>query len=324
MDEYILVTGGAGYIGSHVNKLLSSRGYKTVVLDNLVNGHEEFVRWGKFVLGDIGDEDLLDLVFKTYKIKAVMHFAAFTNVGESVLNPMKYYLNNVGNALHLLKKVVENGVKYFIFSSSCAVYGNPVRIPIDEEHPKFPINPYGKSKLAVEEILRDLGSSCDLKYVSLRYFNAAGADPDGELGEWHEPEMRLIPLTLKSALGKIKHLEVFGDDYDTPDGTCIRDYIHVSDLAHAHLLAMEYLFNGGESNVFNLGIGKGFSVKEIIKAVEEVTGKKVNFVVGDRRPGDPPILVADASKARKVLGWSPKFTDIREIIETAYIWELKR
>lgn len=324
MTEYILVTGGAGYIGSHVNKLLSFKGYKTIVLDNLVNGHEEFVKWGKFVLGDVGDESLLDLLFKTYRIKAVMHFAAFTNVGESVLNPMKYYLNNVSNTLCLLKKMLENGVKYLVFSSSCAVYGNPTKIPIDEEHPKLPINPYGKTKLMVEEILKDLSSSCDLRYVSLRYFNAAGADPDGELGEWHEPEMRLIPLTLRSALGKIKHLEVFGDDYDTPDGTCIRDYIHVADLAQAHLLALEYLFSGGESDVFNLGIGRGFSVKEVIEAVEEVTGRKVKFIVGSRRPGDPPVLVADASKARKVLGWKPEFEDVREIIRTAYVWELKR
>ncbi|MCS7233883.1 MAG: UDP-glucose 4-epimerase GalE [Synergistetes bacterium] len=324
MDEYVLVTGGAGYIGSHVNKLLNLKGYKTIVVDNLVNGREGFVKWGKFILGDIGDEALLGLIFKNYRVKAIMHFSAFADVGESVSEPIKYYINNVNNTLILLKKAIESNVKYFIFSSTCAVYGNPLRIPIDEKHPTDPINPYGRSKLIVEYALKDFELAYGLKYVSLRYFNAAGADPEGELGEWHERETRLIPITLKVALGKVEHLEIFGDDYNTPDGTCIRDYIHVSDLAKAHILALEYLFNGGNSDVFNLGIGRGFSVKEVIRAVEEVTGRKVRFVIGDRRPGDPPVLIADASKARKVLGWAPEFTDIKDIIKTAYLWELRK
>ena len=316
----ILITGGAGYIGSHVNKELSKKGYETVVFDNLVYGHQEFVKWGAFVLGDLENIDHLRLVFKKYPIKAVMHFAAFTCVGESVENPQKYYLNNVKNTLNLLQVMLEHDVEYFIFSSTCATYGIPKEIPISEEHPQNPINPYGKSKLMIEKILKDYSQAYGIKYVSLRYFNAAGADPDCEIGEWHEPETRLIPLVLDVAIGKSEAIKIFGTDYPTPDGTCIRDYIHVVDIARAHILALEYLMKEGKSDAFNLGNGSGFSVKEVIHKAEEITGREIKTITWRRRPGDPPVLVGSNEKAKKVLGWYSQYGDLDVIIKTAWEW----
>ncbi len=319
----ILITGGAGYIGSHVNKKLYKKGYETVVLDNLIYGHREFVKWGEFILGDLEDTNLLRLVFKKYPIKAVMHFSAFAYVGESVKDPQKYYLNNVKNTLNLLQVMLENNVKYFIFSSTCATYGVPEKIPIPENHPQNPINPYGKSKLMVEKILEDYSKVYGLKYVSLRYFNAAGADPDCEIGEWHEPETHLIPLVLDVAIGKNEAIKIFGADYPTPDGTCIRDYIHVTDLANAHILALEYLFKEGKSDVFNLGNGNGFSVKQVIQTVEDITKRKINFIEWERRPGDPPVLVGSSEKARRVLRWEPRYYELSVVIGTAWEWHNK-
>lgn len=319
----ILIVGGAGYIGSHVNKYLSQKGYKTVVIDNLVYGHKEFVKWGKFYRGDIGNSKFLRKVFNENKIDAVMHFSAYAYVGESVTEPSKYYINNLINTINLLEVMREFNVRKFIFSSTCAVYGNPVKIPIDEKHPKNPVNPYGRTKLMVENILEDYEKAYGFKYVSLRYFNAAGADPDSEIGEWHNPETHLIPIVLDVALGKRKYLTVFGDDYPTPDGTCIRDYIHVNDLAQAHWLALRYVIEKNKSDFFNLGNGKGFSVNEIIKITEKITGRKVKYKIGKRREGDPPILVANSVKAKKILGWKPEYADINTIIETAYNWHKK-
>lgn len=316
----ILIVGGAGYIGSHTNKLLHKRGYKTIVFDNLVYGHREFVRWGEFVLGDLAQIEQIRLVFKRYPIKAVMHFSAFAYVGESVEDPEKYYINNVSNTLNILKVMKEFDVKYFVFSSTCSTYGNPVKIPIAEDHPQNPINPYGQSKLMVEKILSDFSNAYGLKYVSLRYFNAAGADPDHEIGEWHEPETHLIPLVLDAAIGKRENITIFGTDYDTPDGTCVRDYIHVTDLADAHILAVEYLFNNGKSDVFNLGNGNGFSVKEVIETAKEVTGKDIPVIAAARRAGDPPVLIGSAQKIREALNWQPRFFELKIIIGTAWDW----
>ncbi len=316
----ILITGGAGYIGSHVNKELNKRGYDTVILDNLIYGHKVLVKWGEFVLGDLKNIDQIRLIFEKYNIKAVMHFAAFAYVGESVENPQKYYLNNVKNTLNLLQVMLEYDVEYFIFSSTCATYGIPQEIPIPEHHPQNPINPYGKSKLMIEKVLEDYSKAYGLKYVSLRYFNAAGADPDCEIGEWHEPETHLIPIVLDVAIGKNEAVKIFGTDYPTPDGTCIRDFIHVTDLADAHILAREYLFKGGKSQVFNLGNGNGFSVKEVIQTAKEVTKRKIKFVNWERRPGDPPVLVGSSEKAKAILGWKPKYWELSIIIETAWEW----
>lgn len=320
----ILIAGGAGYIGSHVNKELARRGTGTVVLDNLSHGHREFARWGEFVHGDLKDTALLDSVFGKYRIGAVMHFSAFTYVNESVADPARYYENNVANTLNLLKAMKEHGVSCFIFSSSAATYGNPVKIPIPEDHPLNPINPYGKSKLMVEQMLPDFAAAYGLKYASLRYFNAAGADPEGEVGEWHEPETHLIPLVLDAALGVRERVDIYGTDYDTPDGTCVRDYIHVSDLAAAHIAALDYLRRGGgESCVFNLGNGEGFSVRSIIEAAERVTGRNIPVREAARRAGDPAILIGDASRAARVLGWKPRYVKIDEIIETAWRWHTR-
>lgn len=316
----ILVVGGAGYIGSHVNKMLAGNGYDTVVLDNLIYGHREFVKWGTFALGDLTDLEHLRLLFKRYPITAVMHFAAFAYVGESVADPQKYYLNNLRNTLNLLQVMREANVDTIIFSSTCATYGNPVTIPIDESHRQIPINPYGQSKLMVERILADYSRAYGLKYVSLRYFNAAGADPDGEIGEAHTPETHLIPLVLDVALHRSSSIKVFGNDYDTHDGTCIRDYIHVTDLASAHMLALEYLLRGGSSSVFNLGNGNGFSVKEVIEQACRVTGEDIAVEMAGRREGDPPMLVGSAEKAKKVLNWQPRYPDLAEIIATAWKW----
>ena len=319
----ILIVGGAGYIGSHLNKEINKKGIETVIFDNLSYGHRDFVKWGAFENGNLGNIDDIRAVFKKYPIEAVMHFAAFTYVGESVEDPQKYYTNNVKNTLNLLQVMLEENVKYFVFSSTCATYGNPVEIPITESHPQNPINPYGKGKLMVETILKDYSDAYGLKYASLRYFNAAGADPDGEVGELHDPETHLIPLILDVAAGRREDIKIFGTDYDTPDGTCIRDYIHVTDLAEAHILALEYLQNGGESDFFNLGNGNGFSVKEVIETAEKITGKDIKAVEAERRAGDPPILVGSSTKAKETLNWNPKYDELSKIIETAWNWHKK-
>jgi UDP-glucose 4-epimerase len=316
----ILLTGGAGYIGSQTNKALYERGFETLVLDNLINGHRGFVKWGKFEQVDLKNTDQIRLIFKKYTIEAVIHFAAYAYVGESVANPQKYYENNLRNTLNLLQVMLENDTHYFVFSSSCAVYGDPLSIPITEKHPQNPINPYGKSKMMVEMILDDYCRAYHLNYVSLRYFNAAGADPDCGIGEWHEPETHLIPLVLDVASGRKDNVKIFGTDYDTPDGTCIRDYIHTIDLADAHVLALNHLLENGKSDIFNLGIGRGFSVREVIEKAGEITGKNIKFIEDQRRPGDPPILIAGSEKAKTLLGWQPRYNDISEIIETSWSW----
>ncbi|MEW5952049.1 MAG: UDP-glucose 4-epimerase GalE [Elusimicrobiota bacterium] len=314
----ILIVGGAGYIGSHTNKYLSLKDEKTIVLDNLVYGHKEFVKWGKFYFGDLADKLFLKKIFAENKIKAVMHFSAYAYVGESVKDPAKYYQNNVVNAINLLEAMRESKVNNFIFSSTCATYGNPVEIPITEKHPQNPVNPYGRTKLMIEQVLKDYSAAYGIKYVNLRYFNAAGADPDAEIGEWHNPETHLIPLAIDAALGKRDSLTVFGTDYPTKDGTCVRDYIHVNDLAQAHCLALNYLLDGGESDSFNLGNGNGFSVKEIISVVEKVSGRKIKVIEGARREGDPAVLIGSSDKIKSKLDWHPKFDDINTIINTAY------
>lgn len=318
----ILVAGGAGYIGSHVCKMLSNKGYDVIVYDNLSHGYKSFAKWGEFIPGDISDEQLLDNVFKHYNIEAVMHFCAYIEVGESVKDPQKYYINNVSNTITLLKVMLKNNIKKFIFSSTAAVYGHPERIPIKEDDPKNPINPYGRSKWMVEQILEDYDKAYGLKSIRFRYFNAAGADEETEIGEAHNPETHLIPLILDAALGVREDIKIFGTDYDTKDGTCIRDFIHVNDLADAHIKGLEYLLNGGETDYFNLGSGDGYSVREVIEAVKRVTKTNFKVVEADRRPGDPPYLIANSEKARKKLGWSPKYS-LEEIIETAFKWHLK-
>lgn len=319
----IMIVGGAGYIGSHVNKFLHGKGYETLVVDNLSRGHREHVRWGVFRQGDIGDGGFLRRIFSEFDIDAVMHFAAFAYVGESVADPEMYYRNNVANTLTLLDVMREKGVGRFIFSSTCSTYGVPLHIPITEEHTQHPINPYGESKLMVEKILRDFGSAYGLKHISMRYFNAAGADSDAEIGEWHEPETHLIPLVLDVALGIRREVSIFGTDYETPDGTCIRDYIHVSDIAAAHVLALEYLLSGGESDVFNLGNGSGFSVREVIGAARKIAGRDIKTAECSRRAGDPPSLVGSADKARRCLKWTPAYSELEAIIETAWAWHKK-
>jgi len=319
----ILIVGGAGYIGSHLNKEMSKKGYEVVVFDNLSYGHKDFVKWGTFERGDLGNIRDIRAVFKKYRIDAVMHFAAFTYVGESVEDPQKYYLNNVRNTLNLLQVMLEENVKHFVFSSTCATYGNPLEIPITENHPQNPINPYGRGKLIVEQVLKDYSDAYGFKYTSLRYFNAAGADPDGEIGELHDPETHLIPLILDVAAGKRVDVKIFGTDYDTPDGTCIRDYIHVTDLADAHILALKYLQDGGKSDFFNLGNGNGFSVKEVIETAKMVTGKDIKAAETERRPGDPSVLVGSSLKAKEVLKWKPQYDDLFKIIETAWNWHKK-
>ncbi len=291
-----------------------------MVLDNLVYGHEWAVKWGPFELGDIGDPQRVREVLEKYNPECVMHFAAFAYVGESVTNPMKYYHNNLSNTLVLLQQMLQCGIDKFIFSSTCATYGVPENIPLAEDHIQAPINPYGSSKLMVENILRDYGHAYGLKATCLRYFNAAGADPDGEIGEDHNPETHLIPIVLDAALGKRDCVYVFGDDYDTPDGTCVRDYIHINDIVSAHIQCMESLGDHENFSFYNLGNGKGFSVNEIITAAKEVTGKKIRTIMEDRRPGDPPKLIGDTSKIRRELGWAPKIPGIHDIISTAWNW----
>ncbi|MDR3320074.1 MAG: UDP-glucose 4-epimerase GalE [Desulfovibrio sp.] len=320
----ILIAGGAGYIGSHMNLAAHERGYSTVVYDNLVYGHKNAVQWGDFVLGDIADAGQLHLAFRHFQPDAVMHFAACTYVGESVTDPEKYYLNNVATTLNILRVMREVGCRNFIFSSTCATYGVPRQFLIDEEYPQTPVNPYGKSKLMVENVLADYATAFDLRHVNLRYFNAAGADTQARIGEDHNPETHLIPLVLDATAGRRPHVSIFGTDYDTPDGTCIRDYIHVDDLAEAHLLALEYLFDGGESESFNLGNGQGYSVKEVIDCARKVSGQEIAVVESQRRAGDPPVLVGNAEKAARVLGWRPAMPRLEDIVGTAWTWHKKR
>lgn len=319
----ILVTGGAGYIGSHAVLALKNAGYEVVVLDNLSNGHQELVEQVlqvKLIVGDMSDRALLEEIFTSHSITAVMHFAAYIAVGESVAHPAKYYRNNVIGTLTLLEAMRAASINKFIFSSTCALYGVPKFVPITEDHPQDPISPYATSKWMVERILSDFDTAYNLKSVRFRYFNAAGADPNGLLGEDHEPETHIIPLVLLTALGKRESISIFGTDYPTPDGTCIRDYIHVTDLAQAHVLGLEYLLKGGNSEVFNLGNGSGFSVREVIETAKQVTGKEIKIVECARRPGDPPILVGSSDKANKVLAWRPQYPHLNEIISHAWQW----
>ena len=318
-----LVTGGAGYIGSHVCKALGRAGYQPIVYDNLRYGHEWAVKWGPLVEGDILDRARLDEVFATYTPEAVIHFAAYAYVGEFVADPGKYYRNNFVGSLTLLEAMRDHGVDKIVFSSSCATYGVPDNLPIREKTPQSPINPYGASKAMVERLLSDFGVAHALKAIVLRYFNAAGADPENEIGEFHDPETHLVPLLLDAASGRRKSITVFGTDYPTHDGTGVRDYIHVSDLAEAHIKALRALLDGCQSSVYNLGNGRGYSVKEVIAAVERVTGLTVPVVFGDRRPGDPAALISDASKARDDLNWQPQFAQIDEIVRTAWAWRQK-
>lgn len=316
----ILVCGGAGYIGSHINKALHQESYETITFDSLIYGHREAVKWGTFVKGDLANPDDLEAVFRDHDIDAVFHFAAFTYVGESVEDPEKYYYNNVTNTLHLLKAMRKHGCNKIIFSSTCATYGEPESVPITEDMPQHPINPYGATKLMVERIFRDYHAAYGLEFVVLRYFNAAGADPDGEIGESHNPETHLIPLVLDAASGKRADIKVFGTDYDTPDGSCVRDYVHVTDLASAHLLALHHLEAGRGSDFFNLGNARGTSVLEVVKAARQVTGRDFKVTLTKRRPGDPPKLVGSSEKAMRVLGWRPRFADIDAIIKHAWNW----
>lgn len=319
----VLVVGGAGYIGSHMVKMLLGAGHEVITLDNLSSGHRDAVLGGVFIKGDLADTNSLHEVFMEHQPEAVMHFASYIQVGESVRKPDIYYRNNVTNTLNLLDTMLKFDVKKFIFSSTAAVFGEPDYVPIDEAHPNRPLNPYGRSKLMIEHVLADYDKAFNFRSVCLRYFNAAGADPDGLLGERHDPETHLIPLILQAASGRRDSIQVFGRDYDTPDGTCIRDYIHIVDLCSAHLAALEYLVNGGESDRFNLGNGAGFSVQEVLDAVQKVSGKPVNVIDGPRREGDPARLVADSKRARSVLSWKPVFTDLETIVQHAWQWELK-
>jgi UDP-arabinose 4-epimerase len=316
----ILVTGGAGYVGSHACKALAAAGHTPVVYDNLSRGHREFARWGPLEVGDLGEAAKLDAVFARHRIDAVMHFAALAYVGESVEQPALYYRNNVGGTLELLEAMRRAGVGLMVFSSTCATYGVPERMPITEDLPQQPINPYGATKLMIERVLRDYEPAYGLRSVALRYFNAAGCDPDGEVGEDHEPETHLIPRVLMAADGMLPRIDVFGTDYPTPDGTCLRDYIHVADLADGHVRALDYLQRGGTSSAINLGTGRAFSVREVIAAAERVTGRRIPVHEGPRRAGDPPVLVADATRARTLLGFAPRYSEIEPIVETAWRW----
>lgn len=321
----ILVCGGAGYIGAHMCKLLAAQGHSVTVFDNLSTGHAKAVQWGELIRGDLLVKDDIHRALRGKPFSAVMHFSAKSLVGESVSRPDLYYQNNVTGTTNLLDAMVAHGVKTFIFSSTAAIYGMPEYTPIDEQHPKAPINPYGHTKLMVETMLADYDAAFGLRSVALRYFNAAGADPEGGIGEDHDPETHLIPNVLKSVLHQSEHpLKVFGDDYETPDGTCVRDYIHVADLGDAHLKALDYLLQGRKSDAFNLGNGKGFSVLDVINSAKRVTGRDIPYSVVARRPGDPAVLVASAAKARTTLGWTPKYTDLGEIIETAWRWHQTR
>ena len=319
----VLVTGGAGYVGSHACKALSLAGYTPVTYDNLEHGHEWAVKWGPFERGELADNSRLAAVIQSYRPAAVMHFAAYSCVGESISDPIRYYRNNVLGTMALLEAMLACDVARIVFSSSCAVYGVPESMPIREDHAQDPINPYGTGKAVVERMLRDFDAAYRLRSVSLRYFNATGADPGGEIGEAHEPETHLIPLVLDAALGRRADITVFGDDYDTPDGTCIRDYIHVADLAEAHVLALRYLLAGGDTGCFNLGNGRGHSVMEVVEAARRMTGREIVSTVGARRLGDPPVLIADSDGARKLLGWKPKREALETQIADAWRWHVK-
>ncbi len=322
-NKNILVVGGAGYIGSHMVKLLLEREYEVATFDNLSTGYRDAVLGGEFILGDLADKTQLDTLFRANRFDAVMHFASFIQVGESVREPAKYYANNVTNTLNLLDAMLAQGVTKFIFSSSAAVYGEPISVPIDEQHPKQPLNPYGRTKWIIEQVLQDYDRAYGLRSISLRYFNAAGADPDGKLGERHEPETHLIPLVLQAASGRRKNIQVFGRDYDTPDGTCIRDYVHVTDLCAAHLLALNRLLDGETSAAYNLGNGNGFSVQQVIDAAHRVTGRDIPVEYAPRREGDPARLVADSTAARRALGWNPQLAELDTLIRHAWQWECK-
>ncbi len=317
----ILVAGGAGYIGAHMVSTLTDNGFEVVTLDNLSSGYRSAVLDGELIEGDLRDVQLLERLFQRHSFDGVMHFAAHIEVGESVRDPSKYYRNNFSYTQNLLDTMVRHGVDVFIFSSTAAIFGEPQRVPIDESHPKMPINPYGRSKWMVEQMLEDYDVAYGLRSIALRYFNAAGADPKGRIGERHDPETHLIPLVLRVASGRRRDITVFGSDYDTEDGTCIRDYIHVNDLCAAHLLALDRLRHGGASDRFNLGNGHGFSVREVISMAERVTGKDISVVYGERRAGDPERLVADAMRARQELGWKPRYGELETIIEHAWQWE---
>lgn len=319
----VLVTGGAGYIGSHTAKFVAQSGWNPIVLDNLRRGHREAVQWGPLIEADIADRAALDKVFEQYSIQAVLHFAAFAYVGESMQAPEMYFRNNTAGTLNLLEAMRANGVQTIVFSSTCATYGDPIAIPISEDHPQQPVNPYGESKLMVERLLYWYGIAYGLRWVALRYFNAAGADPEGLLGEDHNPEPHLIPRAISAALGSGDVLEIYGTDYPTPDGTAVRDYLHVADLAEAHLTALAYLDKGGESTAFNLGTGQGHSVREVAAMVERVSGRKVPARETGRRTGDPPSLVADARKSQERMGWRPHHSSLEEIVQTAWNWKLK-
>jgi len=318
--ENILVTGGAGYIGSHTCKALAMAGYYPIAYDNMVYGNPWAVKWGPLEEGDINDRERLDIVIEKYNPSAVLHFAAFAYVGESICHPRKYFRNNVTGSMTLFEAMCDHGIQNIVFSSSCATYGTPEITPISENHVQKPINPYGASKLMVERILNDFHYAYNINHVSLRYFNAAGADSDGEIGEFHVPETHLIPLVLETALKKHPHISIYGNDYDTPDGTCVRDYIHVEDLAQAHVAALTFLKNDKRSESFNLGTGKGFSVKEIIKEAERLTGKEIPFVICDKRRGDPAKLIAVANKAKQAFEWVPRQSNLENIIKTAWNW----
>jgi len=319
----ILVAGGAGYIGTHMVKALLDAGHNPITLDNLSRGHLELLPGGKFIQGSIEDTILIDKIFLEHEIDAVMHFAAFIEVGESVENPLMYYRNNLTATVSLLESMIKHRVKRFIFSSSAAIYGEPDYTPIDEGHPCNPKNPYGETKLYVEKLMHNCGIAHGLKHISLRYFNASGADPSGVIGESHKPESHLIPLILNTAAGKQDEIKIYGVDYPTPDGTCVRDYIHVDDLVSAHLIALSYLINDGRSNIYNLGNSRGYSVREVIETVRKVTGKNINVVETGRQIGDPAVLVADSQKIRSELGWKPVYEDLEKIVQTAWNWHQK-
>ena len=323
----VLVTGGAGYIGSHAVLALQDAGYEVVILDNMVYGHRDLVETVlkvELIEGDTGDRALLDKIFKTREFAAVMHFAAYAYVGESVSQPDKYYRNNVVGTLTLLEAMCDAGINNFVFSSTCATYGVPKQIPIPEDQLQQPINPYGRSKLMVEQIISDFEHAYGLRSVRFRYFNAAGADPQSRIGEDHHPETHLIPLVLMTAMGKQESISILGTDYDTPDGTCIRDYIHVTDIAQAHILGLEHLLKGGSTEVLNLGNGQGFSVQEVIDAARVVTGRPIPVTIAERRSGDPPILVGSGEKAQRILGWQPQYAELKTILEHAWQWHQKR
>jgi UDP-arabinose 4-epimerase len=319
----ILVVGGAGYIGSHTAKLLSESGLEPIVFDNLVQGHRQAVQWGPIVVGDLEDQALVRRVIQEHRVTAVLHFAALIAAGESMSHPRKYFRNNVANTLNLLDAMVDCGVRDIVFSSTAAVYGSPIEVPIPESHELIPVNPYGESKLAVERILRWYSNAYPIRFAALRYFNAAGADPGGGIGERHAPETHLIPLAIDAALGRRGALDIYGTDYETPDGTAVRDYIHVNDLAEAHRLALGHLARGGENFMLNLGTGHGHSVREIVSAVEKATGRAVPVRVVGRRAGDPAVLVADARRAEGVLGWRPRYSDLDTIVRDAVRWQLR-